>query len=223
MLLAPAPPLPSPGSPHCQPPSGASSNPSTSPHSPSLPPTSAPSSFPLPPAARCAICSLAKRRPPRRIRLGATAQDRRTVRDSLPPDQQANLGIVVGNYGENGAIELFGPAYHLPPPYQRHQFRVAALAIPHPAHHPHRPGLETETGRLIRSMPIAADIPYPRSQNNEESRTIVDIYLCGPPRLPWPEFWKVALSFLIDPNEHRPVTQDKLSCHPERSEGSAFL
>ena len=38
------------------------------------------------------------------------------VRDSLPADQQANLGILVGNYGEQGAIEMFGPAYHLPPP-----------------------------------------------------------------------------------------------------------
>ncbi len=38
------------------------------------------------------------------------------IRDSLPPDQQARLGIVVGNYGEAGAIEILGPAYHLPAP-----------------------------------------------------------------------------------------------------------
>ena len=38
------------------------------------------------------------------------------VRDSLSPDQKASLGIVVGNYGEQGAIEILGPAYHLPPP-----------------------------------------------------------------------------------------------------------
>ena len=38
------------------------------------------------------------------------------IRDSLPADQQASLGILVGNYGEQGAIEMFGPAYHLPPP-----------------------------------------------------------------------------------------------------------
>ena len=38
------------------------------------------------------------------------------IRDSLPPDQQAHLGIIVGNYGEQGAIEMLGPAYRLPPP-----------------------------------------------------------------------------------------------------------
>ena len=38
------------------------------------------------------------------------------IRDSLPAEQQENLGIIVGNYGEQGAIEMLGPAYHLPPP-----------------------------------------------------------------------------------------------------------
>ena len=38
------------------------------------------------------------------------------VRDSLPPEQRENVGIVVGNYGEQGAIEILGPEYHLPPP-----------------------------------------------------------------------------------------------------------
>ncbi len=37
------------------------------------------------------------------------------VRDSLPADQQTSLGIVVGNYGEAGAIENLGENYHLPP------------------------------------------------------------------------------------------------------------
>ena len=38
------------------------------------------------------------------------------IRDSLPPDQQAHLGITTGNYGEYGAIEILGPAYGLPQP-----------------------------------------------------------------------------------------------------------
>ncbi|MGA7755966.1 MAG: glycosyltransferase family 39 protein, partial [Candidatus Sulfotelmatobacter sp.] len=38
------------------------------------------------------------------------------IRDSLPPEQQQNVGIAVRNYGEQGAIEILGPAYHLPPP-----------------------------------------------------------------------------------------------------------
>ena len=38
------------------------------------------------------------------------------IRDSLPPDQQAHLGIATGNYGEYGAIEILGAAYGLPQP-----------------------------------------------------------------------------------------------------------
>ena len=38
------------------------------------------------------------------------------IRDSLPPDQQAHLGITTGNYGEYGAIDVLGRAYQLPEP-----------------------------------------------------------------------------------------------------------
>ncbi len=50
------------------------------------------------------------------------------IRDSLPPDQQKNVGIVVRNYGEQGAIEILRPAQpiSLPPAiHQRNQLGVA--------------------------------------------------------------------------------------------------
>jgi len=40
---------------------------------------------------------------------------------SLPPEEQARTGILTGNYGEAGAIDLFGPALGLPRAYSRHQ------------------------------------------------------------------------------------------------------
>ena len=36
------------------------------------------------------------------------------IRDSLPPEQRASVGVLVGNYGEQGAIEILGLPYHLP-------------------------------------------------------------------------------------------------------------
>jgi hypothetical protein len=30
---------------------------------------------------------------------------------------------------------------------------------------------------------------------NEESQDHPDIFVCGPPRLPWPEFWKAYQGF----------------------------
>ena len=39
-----------------------------------------------------------------------------SIRDSLPPEQQEHVGVLAGNYGEQGAIEILGQAYHLPAP-----------------------------------------------------------------------------------------------------------
>jgi hypothetical protein len=43
------------------------------------------------------------------------------VYNSLPLDQRAVTGIWAGNYGEAGAINLWGPQYGLPTAYSRHQ------------------------------------------------------------------------------------------------------
>lgn len=37
-----------------------------------------------------------------------------SVRDSLPPQDRAHVGILAGNYGEAGAVDLYGPRYGLP-------------------------------------------------------------------------------------------------------------
>jgi hypothetical protein len=43
------------------------------------------------------------------------------IYNSLPPEQRVATGILAGNYGEAGAINLFGPQYGLPRAYSRHQ------------------------------------------------------------------------------------------------------
>jgi hypothetical protein len=43
------------------------------------------------------------------------------IYDSLPPDERARTGIYASNYGEAGAINLFGPALGLPPAICAHQ------------------------------------------------------------------------------------------------------
>jgi len=44
-----------------------------------------------------------------------------SIYNSLPPEDRAQTGIWAGNYGEAGAINLFGPHYGLPTAYSRHQ------------------------------------------------------------------------------------------------------
>jgi 4-amino-4-deoxy-L-arabinose transferase-like glycosyltransferase len=49
------------------------------------------------------------------------AQQVAGIYNSLPPEERAETGIWAGNYGEAGAINLFGPKYGLPTAYSRHQ------------------------------------------------------------------------------------------------------
>jgi hypothetical protein len=117
-----------------------------------------------------------------------------SVRDSLTPEQQAHLGIVVGNYGENGAIELFGPDYHLPFPISGTN---SAWLRSYPTSQPTTLIVIGDGDRdsQFTNCKLARTISYPANQDNEESRDHPDIYVCGPPRLPWLDLWKVALSF----------------------------
>ena len=44
-----------------------------------------------------------------------------SIYNSLPPEERAKTGVWAGNYGEAGAVNLFGPQYGLPTAYSRHQ------------------------------------------------------------------------------------------------------
>jgi hypothetical protein len=43
------------------------------------------------------------------------------VYNGLPPEERARAAIYASNYGEAGAIDLFGPRYGLPPAISPHQ------------------------------------------------------------------------------------------------------
>lgn len=49
------------------------------------------------------------------------AREVASIYHALPPDERARTGILAGNYGEAGAINLFGPSLGLPHAYSRHQ------------------------------------------------------------------------------------------------------
>jgi hypothetical protein len=113
------------------------------------------------------------------------------VRDSLPADQQNNFGIIVGNYGEQGAIEMLGPAYHLPPPISGTN---SAWLRGYPDPPPttlivlgHGRELSNE---MFTACRLAGHNGNSLGVKNEESQDHPDIFVCGPPRLPWPKFWE---------------------------------
>jgi hypothetical protein len=113
------------------------------------------------------------------------------VRDTLPAEQRANFGIVTANYGEQGAVEILGRAYGLPAPIS---LTNSAWLRGYPTPQPTTlivTGLDFDDANdEFTNCRLAAPVPYPANLNNEESNYHPDIFLCGVPRLPWPEFWK---------------------------------
>ncbi|KAA6465364.1 glycosyltransferase family 39 protein [Acidobacteria bacterium AB60] len=119
-----------------------------------------------------------------------------SIRDSLPPDQQAHLGITVGNYGEQGAIEILGPAYHLPPPISTTN---SAWLRGYPTPPPTTIialGISAENAnQIFTGCRLAGHNGNSLGIQNEESQYHPDIFVCGPPRKPWSEVWKEHKDF----------------------------
>lgn len=118
------------------------------------------------------------------------------IRDSLPPEQQQNLGIAVRNYGEQGAIEILGSAYHLPPPISGvNSSWLRGYPTPVPSTIIVMGQSRKEADRLFTSCRWVAHNGNSLGVKNEEREDDPDIFVCGAPRLPWPEFWKQYQSY----------------------------
>ncbi|HLV88968.1 MAG TPA: glycosyltransferase family 39 protein [Candidatus Sulfotelmatobacter sp.] len=119
-----------------------------------------------------------------------------SVRDSLSPDRRANLGIVVGNYGEGGALAIFGPAYHLPPPIQlTNSGWLRGYPAPPPSTLIVLGWTQDQVDEAFTSCKVVGQIKNSEGVKNEESRDHPDFFLCGPPKQTWPEFWKTHQRF----------------------------
>jgi len=118
------------------------------------------------------------------------------VRDSLPADQRAKVGVVVGNYGEQGAIEILGTPYGLPVP-------ISGTNSAWLRGYPDAPPTtlvvvghgQRYVDRMFTSCRVAGHNGNSLGVKNEESEDHPDIFVCGPPRLPWPEFWRQYQAF----------------------------
>ncbi len=112
------------------------------------------------------------------------------IRDSLPADERANFGIMTGNYGEQGAIEILGPAYHLPPPISRtNSAWLRGYPQPLPTTFIVIGDSREWLDRNFTACRLAGHNGNALGVKNEESEDHPDIFVCGPPRSPWPQFW----------------------------------
>ena len=115
---------------------------------------------------------------------------------ALPESEKPHAAILCGNYGEAGAIDLYGPAYHLPPAisginsywwrgYGKEPPEVVILV-----------GSSRKSAeRLANQVELAGHITNRFGVRNEETKDHPDIFVCRRFKKPWPEFWKIVRHF----------------------------
>ncbi|HLK32356.1 MAG TPA: glycosyltransferase family 39 protein [Terriglobales bacterium] len=118
------------------------------------------------------------------------------IRDSLSPEQRASLGVLAGNYGEQGAIEILGRSYGLPTPISStNSAWLRGYPTPPPSTLIVLGWSRQDVDSTFSSCRLAGHNGNSLGVHNEESDDHPDIFVCGPPRLPWPEFWKEIQNF----------------------------
>jgi hypothetical protein len=104
--------------------------------------------------------------------------------------------VLVGNYGEQGAIEIFGAAYGLPAPISlTNSAWLRGYPTPPPSTLIVVGWSRTQVDESFTSCRLAGHNGNPYGVENEESQDHEDIFVCGSPRKPWAEFWKESQRF----------------------------
>ncbi len=115
---------------------------------------------------------------------------------SLPPDERAHAAIFCGNYGEAGAIDLYGSAYGLPHAISAtNSYWLSGYGTSPPQTlivlGAHRDGLE----QRFASVTLAGHTPVVQNVQNEETKDHPDIFVCRGLRGSWAAVWGKIRSF----------------------------
>ncbi len=114
----------------------------------------------------------------------------------LPAETQAQTGILTANYGEAGAINLYGDAYDLPQAISgvnSHWLRGYGNPPPETVIVVGFPREEVDS--LFAACSVAGEVTNRYGVENEETTANPTIYVCQEPRQPWPELWDRLRSF----------------------------
>lgn len=118
------------------------------------------------------------------------------IRDALPDEQKAGLGIAVGNYGEYGAIAMLGPRYRLPMPISTiNTAWLRGYPTPPPSTYIVLGNSRERANEIFADCRVAGHFANALGIVNEESQYHADIFVCGPTRKPLSELWKHGPNF----------------------------
>jgi hypothetical protein len=110
---------------------------------------------------------------------------------ALPDAQRAQTGILTGNYGEAGAINLYGPAYGLPTAISGvNSYWQRGYGDPPPTRLIILGMNLEEASRYFRACEIVGRATNTLGVLNEESEDHPSILMCGEARRSWPETWE---------------------------------
>ena len=112
------------------------------------------------------------------------------VYDSLPPEERSTAGILAGNYGEAGAIGLYGPDRGLPRPISGINSYWLRGPGDVPANTAVVVGFQRDSlEHLFERCELMAPVSNPYDVPNEESEAYEGVFLCRGLLTPWPELW----------------------------------
>jgi len=112
------------------------------------------------------------------------------VRDALPVEDRSRLAVLANNYGEAGALALYGPQYGLPTPISStNTFHMRGYG-------PYEPETVIVVGgelddqlKNFETCVVAAQVRIPYGVRNEESEDHPEILVCHHLRGRWPDVW----------------------------------
>ena len=115
---------------------------------------------------------------------------------ALPAEEQAVTGILTGNYGEAGAINLYGPAYGLPQAISGvNSYWLRGYGDPAPQTVILLGENASYAYSFFKNCNSAGRITNRYGVMNEETRDHSTILICRGIRKPWSEMWKTILHF----------------------------
>ena len=115
--------------------------------------------------------------------------------ETLSEDERSRTAIYASNYGEAGAINLYGPKYGLPRAISGvNSFWARGYGDPPPETVIVLGSRREHLEERFELVNVAGQIPNPLGIANEESQR-PEIYICRRPKQPWHELWPKIRSF----------------------------
>jgi 4-amino-4-deoxy-L-arabinose transferase-like glycosyltransferase len=118
------------------------------------------------------------------------------VRDGLPPVDRTQLAVLAENYGEAGAIELYGPKYGLPVPIATvNDFHDRGWGPFEPQTLIVVGGHLEDESKFFESCSVVATVHLPYDVQDEETVDHPQILVCHHLREAWPVVWGRSQDF----------------------------